>query len=43
MFLLQEVSDDDHLLPNPLPDTPRALESDHPFINPTVWQITKPM
>jgi hypothetical protein len=42
MFLLQEVSDDDHLFPKSLPDSPRALELDHPLINPIVWETTKP-
>jgi hypothetical protein len=42
MFLLQEVSDDDHLLPKPLPDSPRALGPDHPLIDPILWEATKP-
>jgi hypothetical protein len=42
MFLLQEVSDDDRLLSKPLPDSPRALEPDHPLINPIVLEKTKP-
>jgi hypothetical protein len=41
IFLLQEVSDD-YPLPKPLPDSPRALEPDHPLINPIVWETTKP-
>jgi hypothetical protein len=40
MFLLQEVSDNDHLLPKS--DSSRALEPDHPLINPIVWETTKP-
>jgi hypothetical protein len=42
MFLLQEVSDHGHLLANPLLDSPRALEPDHPLINSIVWETTKP-
>jgi hypothetical protein len=42
MFLLQEVSDNDHPLPKPLSDSPSALEPDHPLINPIVWETTKP-